>query len=77
MRDSFRICATCRHLRVVEQRREFEQIIDTEYVVFHCDAFGVTTREDFLMAPPVSDLPDRDSRPPCPRWEAIRVPAEG
>lgn len=67
---AFRICATCRHLDVVEQGREFAAIVDTEYAVFCCRKLGTTTREDYLMAPVPADLPAE--RPPsCSYWEAF------
>ncbi|MHB2017104.1 MAG: hypothetical protein ACYCW6_09185 [Candidatus Xenobia bacterium] len=68
MRVQFRICATCRHLEVVEQGREFAAIADTEYTVFRCGKLGWTTREDYLMAPPSDNLPSSEAFD-CPHWE--------
>lgn len=68
-RLSFRICATCRHLEIVEQQREFPVIIDTEYIVFHCSILDWTTREDYLMAPIPAELPRPvDPLFDCPYW---------
>lgn len=66
--DEWKICALCRHLETIGQGREFERIADTEYLVFRCRKLGVTTREDYLMAP-VSETLDRPERPVCPYWE--------
>lgn len=69
----FRICATCRHLEVLEQGREFASIVDTEYAVFRCARLGTVTREDYLMAPVPTELPAE--RPPaCPFWEGHELP---
>jgi hypothetical protein len=62
------ICATCRHLVVIETGREFEKIIDTEYTTFSCDIFGWKTREFYLMAPIEKEI--KDVQPHiCEFWE--------
>lgn len=66
--DPFRICATCRNLEVVDQGREFEQIADSEFIVFRCKVLGTCTRDDYLMAPVLEELPP-DPGSTCPFWE--------
>lgn len=70
LRRAFRICATCRNLEVVEHRREFESIADTEYIVFRCRVLGWTAREDYLMAPTVTEIPAEPEIFDCPHWAA-------
>jgi hypothetical protein len=62
------ICATCRHLRIVETGREFEKIIDTEYTTFSCSALGWKTREFYLMAPVKEEFEQNEFH--CELWEA-------
>ena len=50
------VCITCRHLIVDESGREFEKIIDTEYLKFRCEVFGQTRKEYYLMAPVSEDI---------------------
>ncbi len=70
MADPFKICALCRHLEVVEQGREFEQIADTEYVKFRCKVLGWTSRDDYLMdSDPSTSLKEPEPFE-CPHWEA-------
>jgi len=68
-RDAFRICATCRHLEVLEQGRAFPQIVDTEFMRFRCAVLGISGREDYLMAPVEETLPT-DPPATCPHWTA-------
>ena len=68
VRLQFRVCATCRHLEVHEQGREFPAIADTEFMVFHCRLLGWTTREDYLMAKVEHALPAAPTHE-CPHWE--------
>lgn len=75
MRDAFRICATCRHLEVLEQGRAFEMIVDTEFMRFRCGVLGTTGREDYLMAPVETELPAEAPRG-CPHWAAHPSPDE-
>ena len=63
-----KICATCRHLKVVDQGREFEFIIDTEYTLFTCDVLHWSTREFYLMAPVDHEIKD-SSDFQCKYWE--------
>lgn len=67
--NAFRnICATCRHLIVIETGREFEKIIDTEYTKFSCEVLGWKTREFYLMAPIEKEI--KETKPQiCEFWE--------
>lgn len=63
-----KICATCKHLKVLEQGREFEYIIDTEYTLFSCAVLNQTTKEFYLMARVDEELHDADTHT-CKFWE--------
>ena len=73
MRDAFRICATCRHLEIIEQGRAFEMIVDTEFMRFRCAVLGTTGREDYLMAPVETELP-AEAPAGCRHWASHRAP---
>ncbi len=62
------ICATCKHLKVLETSREFEKIIDTEYTLFSCAILGWKKKEFYLMAPVKEELGEQSSYR-CPFWE--------
>ncbi|MCL5772779.1 MAG: hypothetical protein M1536_00155 [Firmicutes bacterium] len=62
------VCATCKHLKVLEVGREFEQILDTEYTLFECSVFGWRTKEFYLMAPSPESIGDIDDTI-CEFWE--------
>lgn len=65
------LCATCRHLKILEVGREFEKILDTEYTLFRCAVLGWETKEFYLMAPvgdPSAETPSRI----CEFWEDWR-----
>jgi len=66
---AIKICATCKHLKVIDQGREFDRIIDTEYTLFECDRLKKRTKEYYLMAPVREQLDIDDSENPCPFWE--------
>ena len=69
IKKAFRnICATCRHLQVVETGREFDKIVDTEFTKFSCRMLGWQKREFYLMAPVDQDLSENQPRK-CPFWE--------
>ncbi|MDQ7826287.1 MAG: hypothetical protein RDV48_26025 [Candidatus Eremiobacteraeota bacterium] len=62
-----KVCATCRHLKVLDQGREFEYIIDTEYTLFECEVYRTRTKEYYLMAPVPESI---DEKPvTCEYWE--------
>ena len=70
-RNPFRICALCRHFRVLESKREFPHIADTAYITYECAVFGGKKREDYLMdsAPEKSYTPHPEADFDCPYWE--------
>lgn len=74
-RDAFRICATCRHLEVLEQGRTFAMIVDTEFMRFRCAVSGATGREDYLMAPVETELPSEAPKG-CRYWASHARPGE-
>lgn len=71
-RNPFRICALCRHFRVLESKREFPQIADTAYLTYECAVLGGKRREDYLMDanPAASYQPSPEASFDCPYWEA-------
>lgn len=70
-KDPFRICALCRHFRVLESQREFPHIADTAYITYECAILGGKRREDYLMSAQPSEqyspYPEADFD--CPYWE--------
>ncbi|MCL5036503.1 MAG: hypothetical protein M1269_05210 [Chloroflexi bacterium] len=64
-----RICATCRHLKVLETGREFAAIIDTEYTLFSCSKLGWETKEFYLMKTDIDIAEYTSSQEECPHWE--------
>lgn len=70
--DPFRICALCRHFRVLESKREFPHIADSAYLTYECAKLGWSRREDYLMSSnPAGDYkPRQDDGFDCPYWEA-------
>ncbi len=71
VRVEFKICATCRNLQVQAQGEEFPGIADTAFTVFHCRVYKWTTREDYLMVPPLPPEGENLTVDPfnCPSWE--------
>lgn len=68
LRKSFRICALCRHLQVLEQGREFPNMADTEFTVFRCAVLGWKTREDYLMDSEPRRSFEKQEAFDCPHW---------
>jgi hypothetical protein len=66
--NQMKTCATCRHLKVVEQGREFELILDTEYTLFQCGVLNWKKKEFYLMAPVPRELDDTGDTA-CEYWE--------
>jgi hypothetical protein len=66
---TIKLCANCRHLKVLDQGREFEFIIDTEYTLFECDLVKKKVKEFYLMAPVNEQLNVEDPENACPGWE--------
>ena len=69
--NPFRICALCRHFRVLESKREFPHIVDTAYLTYECAVLQQTKREDYLMdsSPQTSYVPHPEADFECPYWE--------
>ena len=67
--DFPKICATCKHLKPLEEGREFEKIIDTEYTIFTCEVLGWKTKEFYLMAPIGDIFASMRDYKECPYWE--------
>ncbi len=63
-----KICATCKHLQVIEQGREFQYIIDTEYTLFKCALANKTVKEFYLMIPVEEEL-KVETKNECIFWE--------
>jgi hypothetical protein len=63
-----KICATCKHLKIIDQGREFEFIADTEFTLFECQIFKVNKKEFYLMAPVEEELKE-SSETCCEFWE--------
>lgn len=68
---TIKICATCKHLKVLEQKREFEHIVDTEYTLFQCEVFECKIKEFYLMAPVKEELKDNNDFM-CEFWKDWR-----
>ncbi len=70
-KSHFRICALCKHFRVLESKREFPQIADTAYITYECAVLGSQGREDYLMDshPASSYVPHPEADFDCPFWE--------
>lgn len=66
--NQIKTCATCRHLTVLEQGREFEMILDTEYTLFQCAVLKWEKKEFYLMAPVEKELRCMDDDV-CDYWE--------
>ncbi len=66
--NQIKTCATCKHLNVLEQGREFELILDTEYTLFKCTILNWEKKEFYLMTPVPEELSDVDDRV-CDYWE--------
>ncbi|MBI2266546.1 MAG: hypothetical protein HYU64_15520 [Armatimonadetes bacterium] len=65
--SKIQICANCKHLKILDRGREFEGILDTEFIHFQCEVFGRQTKEYYLMAPVPTELPDKPFV--CEFWE--------
>lgn len=68
---NIKICATCKNLKVLEQGREFEKILDTEFTTFKCDIFNWKAKEFYLMAPLDNPMNDKTEKN-CEFWEDWR-----
>ena len=68
--DVWKICALCSHCHSEETGREIPELIDSEFIVFHCDYYDARTREDYLMIPVDTEI-NTSSNIPCPHWEPV------
>ena len=65
-------CANCRYLDLIDKGYEFKNVLDSEYLVFHCSIRDWTVREDYLMKSPGEQLELSSSgnkNTVCPFWE--------
>ena len=55
---------------MVDSGYEFENVLDSEYIVFECSISEWTVREDYLMKPVDKVTTGKDaSSTTCPYWE--------
>jgi hypothetical protein len=66
---TIKICATCIHLKVLDQGREFDLILDTEYTLFECEKLNQRTKEFYLMVPVNDCLELNEPESICSYWE--------
>lgn len=66
--DKWKVCALCRYLETVDNGLEIEEILDTEYTLFHCSRLNIFRQEAYLMAPVTDKVEDTRSNV-CPYWE--------
>ncbi|MGM9991396.1 MAG: hypothetical protein ACI376_00875 [Candidatus Bruticola sp.] len=66
--DKWKVCALCRYLDTVDQGLEIDEILDTEYSLFHCSRLNVFRHEEYLMAP-VKETVEDTKKEVCPYWE--------
>jgi len=69
-------CATCLHLQAIQTGREFDMIVDTEYTTFHCEIFGWTVKEYYLMSPVSKDISTWKTEKICEFWEEWKAAPE-
>lgn len=66
--DKWKVCALCRYLETVDNGLEIDEVLDTEYTLFHCGRLNVFRHEEYLMAPVTSSVEDT-RHDVCPYWE--------
>ncbi|MGM9998715.1 MAG: hypothetical protein ACI38Q_04900 [Candidatus Bruticola sp.] len=66
--DKWKVCALCRYLDTVDRGLEIDEILDTEYSLFHCSKLDVFRHEEYLMAPVTGTVED-SKKEACPYWE--------
>ncbi len=66
--DKWKVCALCRYLETVDNGLEIDEILDTEYTLFHCTRLNIFRQEEYLLAP-VSDKVEDKRTDVCPYWE--------
>ncbi|MBI2251747.1 MAG: hypothetical protein HYU63_03170 [Armatimonadetes bacterium] len=65
---SQKICAACKHLLLLDKGREFEKILDTEYLHFKCKIFNWEVKENYLMLD-ISNPLKKYKEKICEFWE--------
>lgn len=43
------LCITCKNFLMINHGREFEDIIDTEYMQFQCSIFGHLNKKEYYL----------------------------
>lgn len=69
-----KVCLTCRHLRLVGEGREIEDLQETGYQDYACARFGSQVREYpyFPTGEPGQLTIEEREGETCPGWEAWR-----
>lgn len=60
-------CATCRHLKIVEEGFEVEGLLDTAYLKSRCEVLGWEVKEHYLLPDPQQK--EIRGAQECPYWE--------
>ena len=66
--DKWKVCALCRYLETVDNGLEIDEVLDTEYDLFHCARLNIFRHEEYLMVP-VTDKVEDKRTDVCPYWE--------
>lgn len=66
--DKWKVCALCRYLETVDNGLEIDEVLDTEYALFHCARLNIFRHEEYLMVP-VTDKVEDKRTDVCPYWE--------
>ncbi len=66
--DKWKVCALCRYLETVDNGLEIDEVLDTEYTLFHCTRLNIFRQEEYLMVPVTDKVEDRRTKV-CPYWE--------
>lgn len=66
--DKWKVCALCRYLETVDNGLEIDEVLDTEYTLFHCTRLNIFRQEEYLMVP-VTDKVKDTRTDVCPYWE--------
>ena len=68
--DIWKVCATCRHCKIVGRGQEIPHIAESEFIEYYCDKRQVSAREEYLMHP-VDEEINSETPNVCPDWEAL------
>jgi len=66
------LCITCKYFLLQDHGREFENIIDTEYMQFKCSIYGETTEKEYYLMQPPKEIETIETVPEtkiCEFWE--------